>query len=130
VGTADGFYSVGVTAANASSSSYTNSLTATYVISTPVPASVAVSTNQPSYTGGQSVGIAVSVTSGGNPVSGAAVSVTIMKPNASSSILSGTTGSNGVASLTYRLQRKATKGMYQAAANANSATANTTFMVQ
>jgi uncharacterized membrane protein len=129
-GTADGFYNVGIAATNASSPSYTNSLTATYVISTPVPALVAVSTNQPSYTGGQSVAIAVSVTSGGNPVTGAAVNVTVMKPNGSSSNLSGTTSSNGVASMSYRLNRKATKGMYQAAANANSASANTTFMVQ
>jgi len=35
-----------------------------------------------------------------------------------------------VASMSYRLNRKATKGMYQAAANANSASASTTFMVQ
>ncbi|PYV64538.1 MAG: hypothetical protein DMG95_04180 [Acidobacteria bacterium] len=129
-GTADGFYNVGIAATNASSPSYTNSLTATYVISTPVPASVAVSTNQPSYTGGQSVAIAVSVTSGGSPVSGAAVSVTVVKPNGSSSNLSGTTSTNGVASMSYRLNRKATKGMYQAAASANSASASTTFMVQ
>src|SRR5205823_4277686 len=78
-GTADGFYNVGIAATNASSPSYTNSLTATYVISTPVPASVAVSTNQPTYSGGQTVAISVSVTSGGNPVSGAAVSVVVNK---------------------------------------------------
>jgi len=129
-GTADGFYNVGIAATNASSPSYGNSVTATYVISTPVPASVAVSTNQPSYTGGQTVAISVSVTSGGNPVSGAAVNVTVVKPNGSSSNLSGTTSTNGVASMSYRLNRKATKGMYQAAANANSASASTTFMVQ
>jgi uncharacterized membrane protein len=130
VGTLDGFYNVGIAVTNAASPSYTGSLTATYVISTPVPASVAVSTNQPSYTGGQTVAISVSVTSGGNPVSGAAVSVVVNKPSGGASTLSGTTGSNGVASLTYRLQRKATKGMYQAAANANNASASTTFMVQ
>jgi hypothetical protein len=129
-GTADGFYNVGVASTNASSPSYTNSLTATYVISTPLPSTVTVSTNQPSYTGGQTVAISVSVAAGGNPVSGAAVSVQVTKPNGSASNLSGTTGNNGVASLTYRLQRKATKGMYQAAANANSASASTTFMVQ
>jgi uncharacterized protein YfaS (alpha-2-macroglobulin family) len=89
-----------------------------------------VSTNQPSYTGGQIVAIAVSVTSGGNPVSGAAVNVTVLKPNGSSSNLSGSTSTNGVASMSYRLNRKATKGMYRAAANANSASASTMFMVQ
>ena len=130
VGTADGFYNVGIAATNAASPSYSSSLSATYVISTPVPASVAVSTNQPTYAGGQTVAISVSVTSGGNPVSGAAVSVVVNKPTGGASTLSGTTGSNGVASLSYRLQRKATKGMYQAAANANSASASTTFMVQ
>jgi NPCBM-associated, NEW3 domain of alpha-galactosidase len=129
-GTADGFYNVGIAATNASSPSYTSSLTATYVISTPVPSTVAVSTNQPNYTGGQTVAIAVSVTSGGNAVSGAAVSVQVTKPNGSSSNLSGTTGTNGIASLTYRLQRKATKGTYQAAASANNASASTTFVVQ
>jgi len=129
-GTADGFYNVGIAATNAASPSNTSSLTATYVISTPVPASVAVSTNQPTYSGGQTVAISVSVTSGGNPVSGAAVSVVVNKPAGGASTLSGTTGSNGVAVVNYRLNRKAAKGMYQAAANANSASANTTFMVQ
>src|SRR5205809_1252593 len=80
-GTVDGFYNVGISATNASSPSYTSSLTATYVISTPVPASVSIATNQPSYSGGQTVAISVSVTSGGNPVSGAAVSVVVNKVN-------------------------------------------------
>src|SRR5206468_62550 len=129
-GTVDGFYNLGIAATNASSPSYTNSLTATYVISTPVPASVAVSTNQPSYTGGQTVAISVSVTSGGNPVSGAAVSVVVNKPSGGASTLSGTTASNGVALVSYRLSHKAAKGMYQTTGSANSASASTTFMVQ
>ena len=129
-GTVDGFYNVGISATNASSPSYTSSLTATYVISTPVPASVSIATNQPSYSGGQTVAISVSVTSGGNPVSGAAVSVVVNKPTGGTSTLSGTTGSNGVAVVNYRLNRKAAKGTYQTMGSANSASASTTFMVQ
>jgi hypothetical protein len=129
-GTADGFYNVGIAATNASSPSYTNSLTATYVISTPVPSTVAVSTNQPSYTGGQTVAISVSVTSGGGPVSGAAVSVVVTKPTGSTSTLSGTTSGNGVAVVSFRLNKKAAKGTYQATGSANSASASTTFVVQ
>src|SRR5204863_5115127 len=74
-GTADGFYNVGIAATNASSPSYTNPLTATYVISTPVPASVSVSTNQPSYTVAQTVAISFSVTLVVKSVSVAAFSV-------------------------------------------------------
>jgi hypothetical protein len=129
-GTADGFYNVGISATNAASSNYTSSLAATHVISTPVPASVSVATNQPSYTGGQTVAISVSVTSGGNPVSGAGVSVVVNKPSGGASTLSGTTGSNGVAVVNYRLNHKAAKGMYQTMGSANGASASTTFMVQ
>jgi len=129
-GTADGFYNVGIAATNASSPTYTSSLTATYVISTPVPSTVAVSTNQPSYTSGQTVAISVSVTSGANPVSGAAVSVSVNKPTGGTSTFSATTGSNGVAVVNYRLNHKAAKGMYQTTGSANSASASTTFMVQ
>jgi hypothetical protein len=129
-GTQDGFYNVGIGATNTSSTNYTASLIATYVISTPVPSSLAIATNQPTYTGGQNVGITVSVTSGGNPVSGASVSVRVTKPNGAGNNLSGTTAANGVASLSYRLTKKATKGTYQAAASANSTSASTTFVVQ
>ena len=58
------------------------------------------------------------------------MSVVVNKPSGGASALSGTTGSNGIAVVNYRLTHKAAKGMYQTTGSANSASASTTFMVQ
>jgi NPCBM-associated, NEW3 domain of alpha-galactosidase len=129
-GTADGFYNFTVTATNATTPAYNGSASATYVISTAPVTTVTVATNSPSYSGGQNVTIAVTVTSGGSPVSGAAVSVTVTNPNGATSPLSGTTGTNGVATMNYHLQRKAAKGTYQVQASSDGASGSTTFVVQ
>jgi Gametolysin peptidase M11 len=138
VGTADGFYNVLVSAANASATSYSGSATATYVISTPVapaPISVAVSTNQSSYLPGQTVAISVTMLSGTSADVGATVSVTVMSPNGKGTTLSGTTGSNGVATLNYKLSKRAASGTYNVQVSSRTigsatASASTSFTVQ
>jgi hypothetical protein len=129
-GTANGFYNFTVTATNATTPAYSGSASATYVISTAPATTVTVATNSPSYSGGQNVAIAVTVTSAGSPVSGAAVSVTVTNPNGATSPLSGTTGINGVATMNYHLPRKAAKGTYQVQASSDGASGSTTFLVQ
>ena len=113
VGTADGSYNIGVSATNASTSSYNGSAAATYVIST-APLSVSVTTNQPSYLPGQTVAVSVSMLYGTLPDAGASVKVTVTPPNGKATTLTGTTGSNGVALLTYNLSKHAAAGTYQA----------------
>jgi M6 family metalloprotease-like protein len=112
LGTADGSYNVGVRATNASASSYIASTTATYVIST-VPLSITLTTNQASYLPGQAVAITVSLFHGTLPDAGASVTVTITAPNGKATALNGTTGSNGLASLSYKLSNHAVAGTYQ-----------------
>ncbi len=139
-GTADGFYNVGVSVTNAPSSSYTASGTATYVISAPAPApapaSVSVSTSQSSYLPGQNVAISGTTFSGITPETGASVNVTITPPDGKGVALSGTTGSNGVATVSYKLSKRAGSGTYQVQVGSTvsgastTATASTSFVVQ
>jgi hypothetical protein len=112
-GTSDGSYNVGVSAMNASAGSYNGSATAAYLINT-APLSVSLSTNQASYLPGQTVGIDVTMLFGTSPDAGASVTVTVTAPNGKKTTLSGTTGSNGVALLSYNLSKHATAGTYQA----------------
>lgn len=131
VGTVNGSYSLGVGTTNASASSYNGSATATYVISTPAPLSISLTTNQSSYLPGQTVAISVSLLYGTLPDAGASVTVTITAPNGKGATLSGTTGGNGVASLSYRLSNHAPTGTYQVQFGASvkgtaSTTANST----
>src|SRR5712691_2920502 len=112
-GTADGSYNIGVSAINASAGSYSGSAAATYVIST-APLSVSLTTNQSSYLPGQTVGVIITMLYGTSPDAGASVTVTVTTPNGKKSTLSGTTGSNGVALLSYKLSKGAPAGTYQA----------------
>jgi M6 family metalloprotease-like protein len=128
-GTADGFYNIGVSAANATAPTYTSSVNATFVVQT-VTTAVSVATNSSTYTGNQIAAISVAVNANGSPASGVSVAVTVTNPNGGTTSLSGTTGTNGVANFNYRLRKQSPKGMYQVHANANSASANTSFMVQ
>ena len=136
---AGGSYSISTTATDASSTSYYGSSAATYVVSVITGTSVSITTNNGSYLPGQTVGITVSVTSGGNPVSGANVSVAVIAPNGSTSTLSGTTSSTGTVTLNYNLKKQAPAGTYQAQASlatqkgnhgASTAPVSTSFVVQ
>ncbi len=133
---ANGSYTVGATATDASATSYYGSANATYVISTP-STTISITTNSGTYQAGQTVGFTVTVTSGGNPVAGTGVYVAITSPNGNTTTISGTTGKNGVASLSYTLKRQAPTGTYQAQAGlggkgkgASGPTASTSFSVQ
>jgi hypothetical protein len=119
LGTTDGSYSVGVSATNSAVSSDSGSATATYVINT-TPLSITLATNQSSYLPGQTVTIAVTMLYGTTPDAGASVAVAIAAPNGKATTLSGTTGSNGVALLNYKLSNSAAAGTYQVQAQAST----------
>jgi uncharacterized protein YfaS (alpha-2-macroglobulin family) len=91
---------------------------------------IAVSTNQSSYLPGQMVSINVMLLTGGSPDAGASITATIIGPNSKMTMLTGTTGSNGTASLSYKLSKRAIAGTYQANASVTGASASTTFTVQ
>jgi M6 family metalloprotease-like protein len=139
VGTADGSYNLGVSAANASAGSYSGIATATYVINA-APLSINLTTNQSSYLPGQTVAISVSLLYGTLPDAGAGVTVTVAAPSGRATTLSATTGSNGVAALSYKLSNHAAAGTYQVqfgasvrgaiAAASSTAGTSTSFTVQ
>jgi hypothetical protein len=112
VGTADGSYNISISGINAAAGSYDGSVTATYVIATPGPLASSVTTNQPTYLPGQTVIISVTMLYGTLPDAGASVTVAITSPSGKATTLSGTTGSNGVALLNYKLSRRASAGTY------------------
>jgi hypothetical protein len=113
VGTADGSYGVNVTATNTSASSFGGAAAATYVINS-APLSVSLTTNQSSYLPGQTVAISASMLYGTVPDAGASATLTVTSPRGRATTLSGTTGSNGVAVLYYKLSKNAPAGTYQA----------------
>jgi M6 family metalloprotease-like protein len=113
-GNADGYYNFAVSATNAAASSYSGQAAATYVISAPGALSISMWTDQSTYLPGQTVAIRVSMLSGTSPDVGASVTVNVSSPSGRSTTLNGTTGSNGVASLSYKLSRHAPAGTYQA----------------
>jgi len=134
---ASGSFAIGITATDAAASSYSGSSSATYVaLTTTTTRSVSIATNSSTYSPGQMVAITVTVSSGGLPISGASVSVAVANPNGAVSSLSGTTGTNGIASLNYKLKKQAPAGTYQASATlvtsgaAPTAPATATFNVQ
>jgi len=139
VGTADGSYNVGVSATNPSASAYNTSASASYVINT-APLSVSLITSQSSYLPGQTVGISVSLLYGTLPDVGANVNVSITLPSGKTTTLTGTTGSNGVALLNYKLAKNAPAGTYHVQyatsgtsttpAAASTMSASTSFTVQ
>jgi methionine-rich copper-binding protein CopC len=89
------------------------------VVGTATSTTITVKTNQSSYSFGQTVTATVTVTAG-SPVSGASVTVTITKSNGSQVTLSGTTGSNGVAVVSYKVKRKDPAGTYSVRASTTS----------
>jgi NPCBM-associated, NEW3 domain of alpha-galactosidase/Gametolysin peptidase M11 len=136
-GAANGFYNLGVSATNAAAPSYTASAAATYVVSNPQTISISVSANPSTASPGQTVLVNVTVDSGSSPDAGASITVTVTPPGGGRTKgISGTTGSNGVASFSYNLNKHAAKGTYQVQAstplpgNSPAQTASTTFTVQ
>ena len=79
---------------------------------TPTLASIAVSTNQTTYSLTQTVSTRATVLNAGVPVVGASVSFTLTKPNGATVTISGTTASDGTATAKYRLNKKDPAGTY------------------
>jgi hypothetical protein len=94
----------------------------------------AVTTDQTSYSRTQTVSIKSTVTSGGSPVAGAAVTFTVTKASGAVIVANATTGSDGTAVYKLRLKRQDPIGTYRADAVAKkdtrSANAATQFAVQ
>lgn len=67
---------------------------------------VTAETDKAVYSSGQTVLFASTVTAGGSPVSGVSVKFTLTKPNGKTASFSATTNANGVASYSYRLNKK------------------------
>jgi M6 family metalloprotease-like protein len=128
----DGFYTVGVTAANSADTTYSASASVTYVVVSAL--SVAVSTNQSSYTRNQMLYVTATVSANGSPVSGASVSFTITRPNGAVITGTATTGTNGAAVYKYKFKHADPVGTYRAGAVANmngiSGSATTSFTLQ
>ena len=130
VGTPNGTYTINSSAQNSSATTCIGSASTSETIFNAPPVSVAVSTNSPAYTGNQSVSIAVTLLSGSSPAPGVSFAVTITKPTGATVALSGTTGSNGVGVVNYRVKKQDPKGKWQILATSGSSSATTSFTVQ
>jgi hypothetical protein len=114
----DGFYNVGVVAANSAASNYSASGSVTCSIMSGL--GVSVVSNQASYTTSQSGTISANVTAAGSPISGASVSFVITKPNGTKATGTATTVANGSATYKYRFNKqKDPIGTYQVSVGAN-----------
>jgi hypothetical protein len=139
-GTPTGTYAVNL---NASNSSASGMGTANATVMTPPSQTVSVSVSGSSFIPPSTVPITASVTNGGAPASGASVTFTLTAPNGSTTTQSATTGSNGMATWSYKLNSRSLVGTYlvgaqaglssgsKKAASTQSATSTTvTFSVQ
>ena len=129
----DGFYTIGVTATDAADGTRAATGSATYVI--PSALSVSVASDQASYQRNQVVVLTTTVLNNGAPVSGASITVTLKRPNGSTTTMSATTGATGAAVVKYRIKKQDPTGIYQASSSVSlSGTANgsasTSFAVQ
>jgi len=122
ISAADGSYGVGVTAVNSSSRSNVGTASASYVIVSALAVGVSSSSK---YTRTQKATVTATVTAAGLPLSGAAVTFTMTKPNGSVVTQNATAASNGTAVFTYSFsKRQDPTGTYRvtAVSTANGAT--------
>ena len=99
------------------------------------PLTETLATSKAVYLRGETVGLGAQVFDAGKPVAGAVVSFTITRPAGSTIAISATTGANGTASASYRLNKqKDPRGVYpvkaQASLGSRTATASTSFEVK
>ena len=130
-----GSYSFSVTGTDTSSGQSASASASVALSSVPavtsleVSASAAVTGNG----GNRSASIAVTVKAGGQALAGAAVSVVVTNPQGGRSTLTGTTASNGTATVKFGIKPKDPSGNYQVQATANgsgaSGSAVTSFLV-
>jgi hypothetical protein len=137
LGTANGYYNIGVSATNASSNTYNGSANATYVISSSVTQSISVNASPSIVSAGQTVALSATVFSNGVPCSGASITISVTPPSGRTQTMTGTSSSNGVATFTYKLSKRAAAGTYQVQAYITPVTrsaaalgASTSFTVQ
>jgi len=129
-------YTFPVVVTNSANGSYQATSSAVYVIGSALGSTlnVAVSTDKPTYTGGQTVSVTARASSGGSPVSNASVTFTMTKSNGAAVSQSATTDSKGSAVGKFRLKRQDPPGGYKARADAvktpSSGSATTSFTVQ
>jgi hypothetical protein len=98
---AAGSYGIGLGASSAVGSVHTKSASATYQVAAPVMTET-VSTSKSTYRAGETVTMTARVLVNGQPVSGAAVNFTAVKPNkVNKVILNGTTDANGYARVSF-----------------------------
>ncbi len=114
-GTATGTYSVNLNASNATS---TGTGTANATVLTPLSLAVSVSVGGTSFTRPGTVPVIAHVTSGGTATAGASVTFTVATPNGSSATQSATTGANGTATWSYKLNQRSLAGTYTVSAQA------------
>lgn len=131
----DGAYSIGVTAGNSANASYAASGSVSYLIAVAAPLTVTVSTNNSSYTRGQTVYMTAVVMDNGLPVNRAKVTFRVTKPNGTVITKSITTKTSGAAVYKLRLASQDPLGTYQIRAdaslkNARFGTATVGFTVQ
>jgi hypothetical protein len=128
-GTANGTYTVSAGANNTSFAGYTSTASAPVTIGATAPLTLSISTNQQAYTGPQKATINVASSSNSALASGVAVTVNLVKADGSGIVLSGTTGTNGIATVTYQVKKNDPQGTWQATAHSGTASASTTFLV-
>jgi len=121
---------VSAMASNATVSGYSASASGTETIYTQLPVTLAISSSQTVYTIPQRIAVTVTALNGAVPAGGVAVTVNLVKANGNTVTLSGTTGSNGVATVTYQTKKNEPRGTWQAVAHAGTASASLTFIVQ
>jgi hypothetical protein len=123
---AAGSYGVGVGTSSTVGSVHTANAASTYAVAAPVALTETVSTDKSTYRSGETVSITARVLQAGTAVSGAAVSFTATKPNGSKVLLSGTTDSNGYATVSFKTGKgTGNVGYYQVTAVATSGSLTT-----
>jgi hypothetical protein len=132
------FYSVAVKAANAAaptaaaSAAGTVAITAALTVSATTDKSVYALPARPNQS--YNAYITSSVSSGGAPIAGAAVTVTVTDPSGGVTTLTGTTSSTGSVGVGYSLRRRSPTGTYRVSSKATMGSsigsASTSFVVQ
>jgi hypothetical protein len=136
-GVAAGSYAIGAGASSTVGSVHTANASGTYQVAAPSASSLSetVATDKAAYVRGETVAMQAKVLKSGVAVNGATVRFVVVLPGGSSTTLTATTGSDGVARAGYKSGKgKAAVGNYQLRADASSggatATATTTFSVR
>ncbi len=116
-GTVAGTYGVSASATNGT---YSGSATANCTVLSAPTMTVTVSVPSATYTRPTTVPITATVLNNGTPVSGASITFTLYMPNGSTTKKTATTGANGTATWSYKLNQRAAAGTYSVSAQATS----------